>query len=50
MHGFPFFCLLVDFCLNVVPFIHRHLIWTMLTALSYLLINLGTFWQTKFGH
>jgi len=41
VHGFPLFCLLVDFLLNVLPFIHRHILIALGAGLSYLGINLG---------
>ena len=42
VHGFPLFCLLVDFIFNVLPFIHRHLIIALLAGVFYMGINLGT--------
>ena len=45
IHGFPFFCLLVDFFLNFVPFETRNLLFVSLVALisvSYTHLTLPT--------
>ena len=43
VHGFPCFCLLVDFVFNVYQFPFRHLLVVLGVAIIYLFINLGIF-------
>ena len=48
VHGFPFFCLLVDFVLNCYQFPLRHLTVIMTIGGGYLVVNLGTNVITEF--
>lgn len=46
VHGFPFFCLLVDFIFNSYQFPWRHLPVVLALGLFYLVVNLGLNFQT----
>jgi len=47
VHGFPFFCLLVDFIFNVYQFPLRHLSAVLTVAFGYLIINLSNINMSK---
>ena len=38
-HSLPMYCLLIDFCLNQVPFVRRQFVLQIISCLLYILTN-----------
>ena len=44
LHGFPLFCLAIDFIFNSYQFPLRHLIILLLVAVFYMVVNCSKYW------